>query len=169
MKLYDEGDFANDGAFMPRILVVEDDFDIRQVLCVYLKHSGFDVCGAIDGQEAIHLIPEYCPDLVVLDIMMKPVDGWEVLHWLSARRSNPPLPVLVLTALYQLTEQLQGFEEGAIEYLTKPTQPGVIVERIRTILGLSAEQRSMLQRKRIDEQRRTLERIAASQPDEFVY
>jgi DNA-binding response OmpR family regulator len=169
MKFYGEGDPAQDGTSLARILVVEDDADIRQVLCVYLKYSGFDVREAADGQEAIRLIPEYCPNLVVLDIMMQPVDGWEVLHWLRARRLNPPLPVLVLTALYQLTEQLQGFEEGAIEYLTKPTQPGEIVERIRIILGLSTEQRTMLQRKRIDEQRKTLERIAASQPDEFTY
>jgi DNA-binding response OmpR family regulator len=156
------------GASLGRILVVEDDVDIRQVLCLYLKYSGFDVREAVDGQEAMRLIPEYCPDLLVLDLMMKPVDGWAVLHWLRARRMNPPLPVLVLTALYQPAQQLQGFEEGAIEYLTKPTQTGLIVERIRTILGLSEEQRIMLQHKRMDEQRNTLERITA-QPDEFVY
>jgi DNA-binding response OmpR family regulator len=168
MKFYGEGDSTHGGASLARILVVEDDFDIRQVLCLFLKFSGFEVCEAIDGQEAMRLIPEFCPDLVVLDIMMQPVDGWEVLHWLRARRMNPPLPVLVLTALYQPAEQLQGFEEGAIEYLTKPTQTGIIVERIHTILGLSAEQRVMLQRKRMDEQRNTLERITAK-PDEFMY
>ena len=151
-----------------RILVVEDDVDIRQVLCVYLKHSGFDVYGAADGQEAISLIPEYRPHLVVLDLMMRPVDGWEVLHWLRAQQLAPPLPVLVLTALYQLAEQIHGFEEGAIEYVTKPTQPAMIVERIRTILGLSEEQRALLQRKRIDEQRSMLERVR-TQPDEFSW
>jgi len=168
MKCYGEGDSAQEGASLARILVVEDDVDIRQVLCLYLKHSGFDAREAVDGQEAMRLIPEYCPDLLVLDLMMQPVDGWAVLHWLRARRMNPPLPVLVLTALYQPAQQLQGFEEGAIEYLTKPTQAGLIVERIRTILGLSEEQRIMLQHKRMDEQRNTLERITA-QPDEFVY
>jgi DNA-binding response OmpR family regulator len=80
---------------------------------------------------------------------------------------NPPLPVLVLTALYQPQEQLQGFEEGAIEYLTKPVQPDIIVERIRTLLKLSTEQRLMLRRKRMDEQRNTLERITAF-PDKFM-
>ena len=167
MQFYGEGNFAREGASLARILVVEDDVDFRQVLCLYLKYSGFDVREAADGQEAISLIPEYCPDLIVLDIMMQPVDGWEVLHWLRARRVNPPLPVLILTALYQTSEQLQGFEEGAIEYLTKPTQPNIIMERIRTILNLSAEQRMMLQRKRMDEQRNTLERITAS-PDKFM-
>jgi DNA-binding response OmpR family regulator len=64
---------------------------------------------------------------------------------------------------------MHGFEEGAIEYLTKPTQPSVIVERVRAILSLSAEQRTMLQHKRMDEQRKTLDRLHAAQPDEFVY
>jgi DNA-binding response OmpR family regulator len=167
MKFYGEGNFTREGAARARILVVEDDVDIRQVLCLYLTYSGFDVREAADGREAISLIPQYCPSLIVLDIMMQPVDGWEVLHWLHARRMNPPLPVLVLTARYQPDEQVQGFEEGAIEYLTKPSQPGIIVERIRTILGLSEEQRMMLQRKRLDEHRNTLERITA-QPDKFM-
>ena len=168
MVLNGEGNSAREGAPRPRILLVEDDTGIRQVLCLYLKYSGFDVCEAADGQQAIDLIPEYSPHLIVLDIMMQPVDGWELLHWLRAQRMKPPLPVLLLTALYQPAEQLQGFEEGAIEYLTKPTQPAHIVERIRTILKLSAEQRMLLQRKRMEERRSALERISAS-PDKFAY
>ena len=167
MSLHGEGNFTPGGAPSARILLVEDDFDIRQVLHLYLKYYGFEVREAADGQEAIDLIPVYQPDLIILDIMMQPVDGWEVLHWLRARRMNPPLPVLVLTALYQPEQQLQGFEEGAIEYLTKPTQPDIIVERIHTLLKLSTEQRMLLQRKRMDEQRNTLERITAF-PDKFM-
>lgn len=167
MVLHGEGNFASGGASSARILLVEDDIDIRQVLRMYLNYSGFDVCEAADGQEAIDLIPAYRPHLVVLDIMMQPVDGWEVLHWLRAERMIPGLPVLLLTALYQPEQQLQGFEEGAIEYLTKPTQPDIIIERIHTLLNLSTEQRLMLQRKRLDEQRHTLERITAC-PDKFM-
>jgi DNA-binding response OmpR family regulator len=151
-----------------RILVVEDDADIQHVLCVYLKHSGFEVRGASDGQEAISAIPEFCPHLIVLDLMMRPVDGWEVLHWLSSRRQVAP-PVLVLTALTQLEDQVHGFEAGAVEYLTKPTQPRIIVERIRKILALSNEQRAVLQRQHSEQQRKTLDLISAPQPDEFTY
>ncbi len=151
-----------------RILVVEDDADIQHVLCVYLKHSGFDVRGASDGQEAIAIIPEFCPQLIVLDLMMRPVDGWEVLHWLRARRQASP-PVLILTALSQLEEQVQGFDAGAIDYLTKPTQPRIIIERIRKILALSNEQRALLQREHQEQQRKTLGLISAQQPDEFTY
>ena len=151
-----------------RILVVEDDADIQHVLCVYLKHSGFEVRGASDGQEAIAAIPEFCPHLIVLDLMMRPVDGWEVLHWLRSRRQVAP-PVLVLTALTQLEDQVHCFEAGAVEYLTKPTQPRVIVERIRKILALSHEQRALLQHQLQEQQRKTLDLISAPQPDEFTY
>lgn len=160
-----------------RILIVEDDFDIQQILGVYLKHAGFDVLSASDGNEAMQIIPNFCPDLIVLDLMMQPVDGWAVLEWLQSRSPSPSpclpsfssVPVLVLTALNNLKEQVHGFEKGAIEYMTKPTQPRAIVERIHTLLALTVEQRAMLQRKRIDEQRETLERISAPQPDEFIY
>lgn len=154
---------------LARILVVEDDADIQHVLCIYLKYSGFIVRGASDGQEAIAVIPEFVPQLIVLDLMMRPVDGWEVLHWLRARRSIPAPPVLILTALGQLEEQLHGFEEGAVEYLTKPTQPGVIVEHIRRILALSTEQQIRLQHEREARQREMVELISAPQPDEFIY
>lgn len=150
-----------------RILVVEDDSDIRQVLSVYLKYSGFDVSSASDGQEAISLITSYQPHLVVLDLMMRPVNGWAVLQWLRTQRLVPRLPVLVMTALSGLEQQVQGYEEGAVDYIIKPTQPGILVDRIHDLLGLSTEQRAMFRRKRIDEQRSMLERVQAGS-DEFV-
>jgi len=152
-----------------RILVVEDDRDILQVLCVFLKFAGFEVHGVGNGLEAIRAVPEFCPHLIVLDLMMQPVDGFEVLDWLRTNRLTPPLPVLVLTALTHVKDQVHGFEEGAIEYVTKPAQPSALVERIRAILSLSAEQRTLLWRKRMDERRKVVERIYAPQPDEFVY
>lgn len=152
-----------------KILVVEDDADILQVLSVFLKCAGFEVCSVSNGQEAIRVVPQFCPHLIVLDLMMQPVNGYQVLEWLHTNRITPSLPVLVLTALTHLTEQIYGFEQGAVEYVTKPTQPGILVERIRTILSLSEEQRILLRRRRMDEQRRVLERVFAPQPDEFVY
>ena len=152
-----------------KILVVEDDAAILQVLCVFLEFAEFEVLGISNGEEAIHVIPEFCPHLIVLDLMMQPVSGFEVLNWLRANRVTPPLPVLVLTALTQLTEQVHGFEEGAVEYMTKPAQPSALVERIRSILSLSVEERLLLRHKRMNEQRRVVERVYAPQPDEFVY
>jgi DNA-binding response OmpR family regulator len=152
-----------------KILVIEDDTDIRQVICVFLQLSGFEVREAMDGRQAIDIIPEFCPDLIVLDLMMRPVDGWEVLYWLRDNRRTPALPVLVLTARTQLAEQIHGFEAGAVEYMTKPTQPSKLVGRIHSILSLSVEQRAMQQRKRIDERRSQLQRISAPQSDEFLF
>ena len=158
-----------DSETQSRILVVEDDIDIQQVLCVYLRCSGFEVCSASDGQEAIRLIQEFSPHFIVLDLIMRPVDGWAVLHWLGANPQTPALPVLVLTALTHVEQQVHGLEAGAVEYMTKPAQPSALVERISTILNLSEEQRAILQRKQRDERRQLLERISAPQPDEFVY
>ncbi len=77
--------------------------------------------------------------------------------------------MLVLSALVCLSEQMHGFEEGAIEYITKPTQPSLIVERVQAILLLSAEQRTLLQHKYMNEQRKVLERLSAAKQKEFVY
>ncbi len=152
-----------------KILVVEDEPSIQQVLCFFLNHNGFEVLGVSNGQDAIRAIPEFDPHLIILDLIMRPVSGWDVLTWLRVNHPSPPLPVIVLSALVNLKEQMQGFEEGAVEYITKPTQPSAIVERVRTILAMSAEQRSLLQRKRLDEQRKTLARLSTMQRDEFVY
>ena len=152
-----------------KILVVEDDASIQQVLSVFLQCAGFEVYSVSNGQDAIRVIPEFDPHLIVLDLLMQPMNGWEVLSWLRVNSITPPLPVLVLTALSHVTQQVQGFEEGAVEYVTKPTQPGILVARIRDILSLSVEQRTLLRHKRMDQQRRVLEQIYAPQPDEFVY
>ncbi len=152
-----------------RILVVEDEVTIQQVLCFFLKHQGFEARGVSDGREAIRVIPEFRPHLIILDLMMRPVSGWDVLRWLRTNALIPQLPVLVVSSLVHLSEQVHGFEEGAIEYITKPTQPSFIVERVRALLAMSVEQRTALYSKRIAEKRKTLDRLYAMQPDEFVH
>jgi DNA-binding response OmpR family regulator len=152
-----------------RILIVEDEPMIQQVLCVLLKHGDFEVLGISSGQEAIQTIPEFNPHLIILDLLMRPVSGWDVLRWLRANHLTPRIPVLVVSALVHLAEQMHGFEEGAIEYIPKPTQPSVIVGCVRTLLSMSVEQRRTLHRQRMDEQRKTLARLSAVKMDEFVY
>lgn len=152
-----------------RILVAEDEVAIQQVLSFFLTHRDFEVFAASDGQEAIRAIPEFKPHLIILDLGMYPVSGWEVLHWLQVNHLNPPVPVLIMSASVHLSDQIRGFEAGAIEYITKPTQPSVIVERVRALLTLTAEQCAQLQHRRMDEQRKMLARVSAPQPDEFVY
>lgn len=151
-----------------KILVVEDEADIRQVLCFFLRHSGYDVLDVSGGQEAIQAIPEYCPHLIVLDLMMQPINGWEVLRWLRNDHKDLTLPVLILTASFHFTEQIRGFEEGAVAYITKPTQPSKVVERVQLLLSLTVEQRLLRQRTYIEMQRKAWNRIQASQADEFA-
>ncbi len=152
-----------------KILVVEDEPSIQQVLCFFLNHNGFEVLGVSNGQDAIRAIAEFDPQLIILDLVMRPISGWDVLTWLRTNRPASPLPVIILSALINLKEQMHGFEEGALEYITKPTQPSAIVERVRVILAMSVEQRKLLQHKRLDDQRRTLARLSRKQRDEFVY
>jgi DNA-binding response OmpR family regulator len=152
-----------------RILIVEDESMIQHVLCILLKHSDFDVLGVSSGQEAMQVIPEFNPQLIILDLLMHPISGWDVLHWLRVNHLTPRIPVLVVSALVHLTEQMHGFEEGAIEYIPKPTQPSMIVARVRALLSMSVEQRRMLHCKHMDERRETLKRLSAAQLDEFVY
>jgi DNA-binding response OmpR family regulator len=152
-----------------KILIVEDEAMIQQVLCICLKRRDFDVLGVSSGQEAMLIVPEFNPHLIILDLLMHPISGWDVLHWLRANHLTPRIPVLVVSALVHLTEQMQGFEEGAIEYIPKPTQPSIIVERVRTLLSMTDGQRRRIHRQRMDEQRKTLARLSAAQLDEFVY
>ena len=159
----------DDVAQKNRILIVEDERSIQQVMCFFFKHHNFEVLGVPGGQEAICAIPEFKPQLIILDLVMRPVSGWDVLEWLHAQNLTPQIPVLVVSALVNLTDQVQGFEKGAIEYITKPTQPSIIVERVQILLAMSVEQRMKLQNERLVEQRKILSRLYAAQPDDFVY
>ena len=150
-----------------KILIVEDEADIRQVLCFFLQHSGYDVLDVASGEEAIEVIPAYQPHLLILDLMMQGKSGWDVLQWLQETHQNL-LPVIILTARVHFSDQIQGFEKGAVEYITKPMQPTKVVERVRLLLSLTAEQRLLRQRKRIDDQKKTLERLSAASKDEFI-
>lgn len=151
-----------------KILVVEDENEIRVVLCAYLGLSGFQAIEAKNGHDAIELIPEHEPDLIILDLLMQPVNGWEVLTWLLAYRSSPPIPVIVLTALAGIKDLIRGLEEGAVEYMAKPVQPSKLVERVRTILELNPEQRASLRSEYLKHQRWIMERLYAPQSDEFT-
>jgi len=151
-----------------RILIVEDEAMIQQVLRICLKQRDFDVLGVSSGQEAMHVIPEFTPHLIILDLLMHPISGWDVLQWLRENHLTPNIPVLVISALVHLAEQMQVFEEGAVEYIPKPTQPSIIMKRVRELLSMTDDQRRRLHCRRIDEQRRTLARLSAAQSDEFV-
>ena len=118
-----------------RIVVVEDDPDIRRLVVLTLRRRGYYILEASDGDTALALIRGEHPDLVVLDIMLPGLSGLEVTKALSSDPSTTTIPILLLSARGQATEIRAGMESGARAYLTKPFVPRELVVRIRAILG----------------------------------
>ncbi len=112
------------------ILVVDDDPTIRDVLEQYLRREGFAVLTASDGQTAFLKARSERPDLVVLDLMLPRMDGWEVCRRL---RAESTLPILMLTARGEEYERILGLGLGADDYVTKPFSPGEVVARVQAI------------------------------------
>ncbi|MEJ2012903.1 MAG: response regulator transcription factor [Anaerolineales bacterium] len=120
---------------MPRlqtILLVDDERAITENLAPFLERSGFDVQVASDGEQALELLPEVNPDLLVLDVLMPKIDGREVLRRL--RSQGNWVPILLLTQVGEAGERAMALEEGADDYLNKPFDPHELVARIRAVL-----------------------------------
>jgi DNA-binding response OmpR family regulator len=114
-----------------RILVVDDEVAIRDLVATYLRKDGFEVVEADDGPGALEQARERLPDLVVLDLRLPGLDGFDVLREL---RRIGETPVIVLSARTEETDKLIGLELGADDYLTKPFSPRELVARVRAVL-----------------------------------
>lgn len=117
-----------------RILLVDDEPRIREVVANYLRRDGYLVQTAVDGATARRELAEFAPDLVVLDLMLPSVSGFEVL---AEIRRNGDLPVIVLTARSEEADRVAGLELGADDYVVKPFSPRELVARVRTVLRRS--------------------------------
>ncbi len=120
----------------PRVLVVDDDPTVAEVVLGYLRRAGMQARHAADGPAALAAAEAEPPDLVVLDLMLPGLDGLEVCRRLRIRR--PDLPVVMLTALGQESDRVAGLERGADDYVTKPFSPRELVLRIESVLRRSA-------------------------------
>ena len=116
---------------MQRILVVEDDFDIQELLQNFLQEAGYEVAVANDGVEALSLFAGERYDLIVLDIMLPKIDGYGVCEVIR-QKSN--VPIIMLTALDGEESQIKGLDLQADDYITKPFKLGVLVSRINALL-----------------------------------
>lgn len=114
-----------------RIMIVEDEKKMRILLRDYLKREGYEVIEAENGRQALKVFEESQPDLMILDIMMPELDGWTVCREI---RKESHVPIIMLTAKSQDSDELLGFELGADEYITKPFKPGILVARIKAIV-----------------------------------
>jgi two-component system response regulator ResD len=118
-----------------RILVVEDDLTVAEVVVDYLRHAGLEPRHALDGQTALDIAATWRPDLVVLDLMLPGVSGLEVCRRLRERRdTGVPLPVIMLTALGEESDRVLGLESGADDYVTKPFSPRELTLRVQAVL-----------------------------------
>src|SRR5207248_10505492 len=117
----------------PHLLVVDDDMRLRELLRRYLSDSGFRVTGAADAAEARAQLASFTFDLVVLDVMMPGESGIDLTRALR-QRAAPRIPVLLLTAMAEPEDRVNGLEQGADDYLSKPFEPRELVLRIRNLL-----------------------------------
>jgi DNA-binding response OmpR family regulator len=116
----------------PHILLVDDETAITENLSPLLVRSGFEVTTASNGEQALFLIAEKMPDLIVTDVLMPKIDGRELLRTL--RRADNWIPVILLTQVGEAFERAMALEEGADDYINKPFEPHELVARIRAVL-----------------------------------
>jgi DNA-binding response OmpR family regulator len=113
------------------ILVVEDEPSIAEVASLYLKRAGYEVWIAQDGEAALDLFARREPDLVILDLMLPKLDGYEITRWL---RDRSDVPIIMLTARRDERDRIAGLEMGADDYVVKPFSPQELVSRVRAVL-----------------------------------
>jgi two-component system, OmpR family, response regulator ResD len=122
---------ANGRTMSQKILVIEDEEGIVHLLKLYLRDAGYDVTAAYDGADGLALHAREQPDLVILDIMLPAIDGFEVCRRI---RSWSKTPILMLTARGDLEDRVSGLDLGADDYLVKPFSPRELLSRVRAIL-----------------------------------
>lgn len=123
----------------PRILVVDDEEDVVDLLRLVLGKKGFEVHAASSGMEGLARAQSTLPDLIVLDIMMREMDGWEVLKLLKLDDRTRAIPVVIVSARVEPKDKIRGLQEGAIDYVTKPFAVRDIVQKIEAALGAAPE------------------------------
>jgi two-component system, OmpR family, response regulator ResD len=117
-----------------RILVVEDDLTVAEIVVDYLRHAGLEPRHVPDGQAALDIAATWPPDLVVLDLMLPGLSGLEVCRRLRAEQRTRTLPVIMLTALGEESDRVRGLESGADDYVTKPFSPRELSLRVQAVL-----------------------------------
>ena len=119
-----------------KILVVDDDVNICELLRLYLEKEGYTVSIVNDGESAVKSFGEIQPDLMLLDIMLPRLDGWQVCREI---RQNSKVPIIMLTAKSEERDELLGFDLGVDEYISKPFSPKILVARVEAILRRSGK------------------------------
>lgn len=118
----------------PKILVAEDEKDIRELIGFTLRFAGFDVFLAKNGEEAVEQAPQLRPDLIMLDVRMPKMTGYEACRALKSNPETSTIPIVILSAKGQDGEIQEGIESGADHYIVKPFAPDELTNRVKEIL-----------------------------------
>ncbi len=120
---------------MAKILIAEDDPDIRELVAFTLRFAGHEVVAASNGEEAVQLAAREFPDLILMDVRMPRMTGYDACRAMKANSELKDIPVVFLSAKGQESEIQTGLEAGAEEYLLKPFAPDQLTDRVRAILS----------------------------------
>lgn len=118
-----------------RIMVIEDEENVRLVVSLSLEKEGYEVESVATGEEALEKVVDFAPELIILDIMMPGMDGWEVLGLLKSSELTEKIPVCVLTAKGEVRDMMYATQKGAADYITKPFTRKELVNRVSILLG----------------------------------
>jgi len=119
-----------------KVLIIDDDDDIISLIKIILENENYTVLGSSNGEDGIKKAIKYKPDLILLDIMMPVMDGWEILKMLRMEDNTRKIPVAMLTCKTDVKDKLTGLQEGAIDYITKPISPEELIARINNIFKI---------------------------------
>jgi len=121
-----------------KILVVDDEESIRTVVSFTLEQSGYEVETAANGDDALDKVYSFRPDLIILDLMMPLIDGWEVLRLLRTDPATEKIPVILLTAKGEIRDKMFALQQGSADYVVKPFNKKDLLDRVRALLAAEA-------------------------------
>ncbi len=120
---------------MVKVLVVDDSAMVLEMVCAHLKQNGIEVLEAHDGSEAVEKLKTVTPDLVVTDVVMPKMNGYELCRWIKNNASTKDVPVIMCTTKSEEFDKYWGMKQGADAYLTKPYHPPELIKTIKQLLS----------------------------------
>ncbi len=130
-----------------KILIVDDDMETLRLVGLMLQRQGYQIVAASNGTQALGLTRNEKPDLIVLDVMMPDMDGYEVTRQLRQDKDTLDIPIILFTAKSQVDDKVTGYEVGADDYLTKPVHPAELVAHIKALLARGKNRAAVPQEK----------------------
>jgi len=143
-----------------KILIVEDAVDTVELLKKRFRSEGYDTEEAYDGEEGLRKVTEYNPDVIILDIMMPKIDGYEVCRRIKSDENTKFIPVLILTAKGEVADKVKGLDIGADDYLSKPFDYKELSARVRSLLSMTAERKKLVEEEKSEALEKMMDEVA---------